>query len=53
MASLWHGPLLIFLDHLFCLSQWETRWTMAVIRVGLKKIKDLNLRGHYAIFSLV
>ena len=36
-AFFWHGPLLFFLDHLFCLSQRKTHWTMAVDRVGLKK----------------
>ena len=32
-----------------------TCWTMAVDRVGFKKLyfEDLNLRGHSAIFSLV
>ena len=45
------GPYCFFPNHLFCLSQRKTHWTMAVDRVGLKKVVDVNLRGQFAIFS--
>ena len=42
------GPCLFLLEHLFCLSNRKTLWTMLVDNIGLKSMSfgDLELHGH-------